>query len=70
MTLKDYLLEHDLSSRQFAILINKSHPTVLRWITGETEISLRDSYKVLAVTDGLVCPHDFINEMETRESAH
>ena len=70
MTLKDYLLEHDLSSRQFAILMNKSHPTVLRWITGETEISLRDSYKVLVVTDGLVCPHDFIDEMDSRDFAH
>lgn len=70
MTLREYLQLHDMSVREFARLISKDHKTVVNWITGNTDISLRDAYKVLSITDGYVCPHDFIEEYEKRASTH
>lgn len=70
MTLREYLQMTDMTLRDFAKLLNKDHTTVYRWIKGETDISLRDAYKVLLITDGYVCPHDFMEEIEKRESTH
>ena len=70
MTLREYLQQNDMSYRQFARLVNRNHTTVLRWITGETEIGLRDAYRVLVITDGKVCPHDVVEEYEIRENIH
>tara|TARA_S200002703_G_scaffold126560_2_gene113061 strand:- start:1289 stop:1501 length:213 start_codon:yes stop_codon:yes gene_type:complete len=70
MTLREYLEMTDTSLREFARLINKPRSTVQRWISGENDISLRDAYKVLLFTDGYVCPHDFMEEIEKRESTH
>lgn len=70
MTLREYLEMTDTSLREFARLINKPSSTVQRWISGENDISLRDAYKVLLFTDGYVCPHDFMEEIEKRESTH
>ena len=70
MTLREYLEMTDTSLREFARLIDKPSTTVFRWINGDTDISVRDAYKVLLITDGYVCPHDFMEEIEKRESTH
>ena len=70
MTLHEYLLEHQISQREFARLVNRSHKTVNNWVSGKTDISLKDAYCVLLVTDGYVCPHDFLEQAEARERAH
>lgn len=70
MTLREYLQLHDMSARQFARLMERDHKTVVRWLNGTSEIGLRDAYKVLVITDGYVCPHDFIEEYENRVNTH
>jgi len=70
MTLIEYLKMNDMSVRDFAKLANVSKSTVQRWLTSSSDISLRDAYKVLSITDGFVCPHDFIEEYEKRASTH
>ena len=70
MTLREYLLQNDLSTQQFANLLNRPHRTVVKWVTGETDITLRDAFNVLLITDGYVSPHDFLEEMEIRDKAH
>jgi hypothetical protein len=43
---------------------------VVKWVTGETDITLRDAFNVLLITDGYVSPHDFLEEIEIRDKAH
>lgn len=70
MTLREYLIEHDLTTREFSRLVDRPHRTVVKWVTGETDISLRDAYRVLLITDGNVSPHDFLDEYVIRDSTH
>ena len=70
MTLQYYLLENNISIREFAKLMDKPHNTVFRWVNGITEIPLREAYKVLIITDGIVCPHDFIQQYSYKDSIH
>ena len=70
MTLDEYLKLNEMSVREFARLIDRPHQTVSRWVRGENDISLRDAYRVLVVTDGVVCPTDFMKEYEERSMLH
>lgn len=70
MTLREYLETNDISYDEFAKMMGCGRSTIYRWVSGESDITVRDAYKVLWVTDGFVCPHDFIEEIHLRESSH
>ena len=56
MKLKDYLLENDITAKDFALLLSVSPSKVSRWLNGKHDISLQDAYRILYFTNGYVTP--------------
>ncbi len=61
MTLKDYLKQHKISYRKFALLVGVSHVTIGNWCLFATEPSIKDLIKIKSLTNGFVRTEDFIN---------
>ena len=59
MKLGHWLLDHDISNRQFAKQLNVSQPTVGRWIKGKTLPDVVTAHRITQLTDGMVTPKDW-----------
>jgi len=59
MKLGHWLMDHDISNRQFAKQLNVSQPTVGRWIKGKTLPDVVTAKRITDLTDGMVTPADW-----------
>ena len=70
MKLKDYLLENDITAKDFALLLSVSPSKVSRWLNGKHDISLQDGYRILYFTNGYVTPIDMLGDVDIDEVYH
>lgn len=69
MTLQEYLTEKNLRPSTFAVTASLAPSIVIRILNGERAPSLETMRKIMAATDGLVTPNDYLTEGNSDETA-
>ena len=68
MTLQEYLTEKNLKPSTFAVSARITPSIVFRILSGERKPSLDTMRKIMAATDGLVTPNDYLTEGKADET--